>query len=286
MMPRYIQPVSINIDLAQSHSPPSCIAGPLTCSRDRRCSPFRRTASRNEQPETSSPQRITSHEHLSHDLVDYRGHPGRFRGIAAAVTVQTDVLVSAVIAAMLIGGGSPWLRPITRRTTPPPRTLLTIALRDGATWAAGMVTVIGLITLAGAPALPLILLMAITSAPVCRYLRDRVEFTPSLPCSKDPLIRTGGVDVPLLPLPDCSQLSDEALCRCWRMSFPALQSDPSTSPSATDALHLARTREAYLDEIERRDPRGFARWLESGARAGSDPAKFLTPRDHPPPPQP
>lgn len=80
MMPRYIQPVSINIELAQSHSPPSCIAGPLTCSRDRRCSPFRRTASRNEQPETSSPQRITSHEHLSHDLVDYRGHPGRFRG--------------------------------------------------------------------------------------------------------------------------------------------------------------------------------------------------------------
>lgn len=80
MMPRYIQPVSINIELAQSHSPPSCIVGPLTCSRDRRCSPFRRTASRNELPETSSPHRITSHEHLSHDLVDYRGHPGRFRG--------------------------------------------------------------------------------------------------------------------------------------------------------------------------------------------------------------
>ncbi len=49
-------------------------------------------------------------------------------------------------------------------------------------------------------------------------------------------------------------------------------------------LHLARTREAYLDEIEPRDPRGFARWLDSGARAGSDPAKFLTARDHPPPP--
>lgn len=206
-------------------------------------------------------------------------------GIAAAVTVQTDVLVSAVIAAVLIGGGSPWLRPITRRTTPPPRTLLTIALRDGATWAAGVVTVIGLITLAGAPALPLILLMAITSAPACRYLRDRVEFTQSPPRSpRRPLIHPRPVDVPLHPLPDCNQLSNEALCRCWRMSFPALQSDPSTSPSATDALNLARTREAFLDEIERRDPRGFARWLDSGARAGSDPAKFLTARDHPPPP--
>lgn len=206
-------------------------------------------------------------------------------GIAAAITVQTDILVSAVIAAVLIGGGSPWLRPITRRTTPPPRTLLPIALRDGATWAAGVVTVIGLITLAGAPALPLILLMAITSAPVHRYIGGRVEFTQALLCSpKSPRIRTSTVDVPLLPLPDCSQLSDEALCRCWRMSLPALQNGPSTSPSTTDALHLARTREAYLDEIERRDPRGFARWLDSGARAGSDPAKFLTTRDHPPPP--
>eukprot|EP01133_Synstelium_polycarpum_P026217 gene26217-31503_t len=178
-------------------------------------------------------------------------------GIAAAITVQTDILVSAVTAAVLIGGGSPWLRPITRRTTPPPRTLLPIALRDGATWAAGVVTVIGLITLAGAAALPLILLMAITSAPVHRYIGGRVEFTQALLCSpKSPLIRTSTVDVPLLPLPDCSQLSDEALCRCWRMSLPALQNGPSTSPSTTDALHLARTRATYLDEIERRDPRG------------------------------
>jgi hypothetical protein len=70
------------------------------------------------------------------------------------------------------------------------------------------------------------------------------------------------------------------------MSLPALQNGPSTSTSTTDALHLARTRERYLDEIERRDPRGFARWLSSGARAGSDPATFLTTRDHPQPPTP
>lgn len=206
-------------------------------------------------------------------------------GIAAAITVHTDVLVSAVIAAVLIGGGSPWLRPITLRTTPSHRTLLPVALRCAGTAVAVVVTVIGLITLAGAAALPLILLMTITSAPVYRYFRDSVEFTQSRPCSpRSPLIHPSTVDVSLHPLPDCSQLSNEALCRCWRMSFPALQNGPSTSPSATDALHLARTREAYLDEIERRDPRGFARWLDSGARAGSDPAKFLTTRDHPQPP--
>jgi hypothetical protein len=33
----------------------------------------------------------------------------------------------------------------------------------------------------------------------------------------------------------------------------------------------------YLDELERRDPAGVARWLDSGARAGGNPSKFLTP---------
>ncbi len=204
-------------------------------------------------------------------------------GIVAFLTVSADVLISAMIAAVLIGAGSPWLRPITLRTTPPPRTLLAIALRDGATWAAVVAGVIGLIALSGAAALPLILLMTLTSPPASRYCHGRVKFTQSPPCSPtSPLIHTSAVEVPLLPLPDCSDLSNEALCRCWRMSYAALHHDPSTP--TPDALHLARTRERYLDELERRDPRGFARWLSSGARAGSDPAKFLTTRDHPQPP--
>lgn len=203
-------------------------------------------------------------------------------GIVAFLTVSADVLVSAMIAAVLIGAGSPWLRPITLRTTPPPRTLLAIALRDGATWAAVVAGVIGLIALSGAAALPLILLMTLTSAPVSRY-RCRIEVTQTRPCSAtSPRMHTNAVEVPLLPLPDCSHLSNEALCRCWRTSFTALQHDSSTP--TPDALHLARTRERYLGELERRDPRGFARWLSSGARAGSDPAKFLTTRDHPHPP--
>jgi hypothetical protein len=31
-----------------------------------------------------------------------------------------------------------------------------------------------------------------------------------------------------------------------------------------------------LDAIERRDRDGFTRWLETGARAGSDPGRYLT----------
>jgi hypothetical protein len=34
-------------------------------------------------------------------------------------------------------------------------------------------------------------------------------------------------------------------------------------------------RVAALDELERRDPAGFARWLAAGATAGSNPAQYL-----------
>jgi len=37
-------------------------------------------------------------------------------------------------------------------------------------------------------------------------------------------------------------------------------------------------RELLIDEIERRDRDGFARWLDTGARAGSDPSRYLTER--------
>lgn len=117
-------------------------------------------------------------------------------GIVAFLTVSADVLVSAMIAAVLIGAGSPWLRPITLRTTPPPRTLLAIALRDGATWAAVVAGVIGLIAVSGAAALPLILLMTVTSPPVSRYCRGRIEVTQARPCSPtSPLMHTSTVEV-------------------------------------------------------------------------------------------
>jgi hypothetical protein len=38
---------------------------------------------------------------------------------------------------------------------------------------------------------------------------------------------------------------------------------------------IVRRRQETLDELERRDPAGFARWLAAGAAADSDPADFV-----------
>ena len=63
------------------------------------------------------------------------------------------------------------------------------------------------------------------------------------------------------------------LIGAWRHSFLLL------STAAGDPFRLAQVsdqRRAYLDEMARRDPEGFQRWIDSGVRAAGDPSRYLT----------
>jgi hypothetical protein len=77
---------------------------------------------------------------------------------------------------------------------------------------------------------------------------------------------TGAVGAPV------HTLSVEALGREWVRTSAALAH--SGSAAARQAL-VDRRREA-LDELERRDPLGFARWLADGATVDSDPARYVS----------
>jgi hypothetical protein len=68
-----------------------------------------------------------------------------------------------------------------------------------------------------------------------------------------------------------ADLSDDALSLAWRASFPELQR--ATSPA--QRLRIVTERQEYLDELERRNPRGLAAWLASGARAAGDPKPYV-----------
>lgn len=65
--------------------------------------------------------------------------------------------------------------------------------------------------------------------------------------------------------------TDEELCWAWRCSFSRLQ----RASNADGLARVGEERRVYLDEIERRDPRGFAAWMRNGARAASDPGRYL-----------
>jgi hypothetical protein len=74
------------------------------------------------------------------------------------------------------------------------------------------------------------------------------------------------------PKPALSDLSTVDLCAAWRRSYFELL----RAVDAPVRERLVRQRQEYLDELERRDGAGFARWLANGARASSDPGHYLT----------
>jgi hypothetical protein len=80
-----------------------------------------------------------------------------------------------------------------------------------------------------------------------------------------------GMAAPARPMPPVAALPTSALGREWLRSTMALNA--KLQPAARAAI--VRRRQETLDELERRDPDGFARWLSGGPVPGSDPARFV-----------
>lgn len=73
---------------------------------------------------------------------------------------------------------------------------------------------------------------------------------------------------------DVDRLSDRALCQAWRASYLRLQRLQDV-PDPSGVARVTRERSQLLDELQRRDPTGFDAWLVAGARAPSDPGRYL-----------
>src|SRR3954447_6166524 len=77
-----------------------------------------------------------------------------------------------------------------------------------------------------------------------------------------------GSDLPAVPV---AQLPTSALASVWWWTTGELagHQDPRTRQV------IVRRRQETLDELERRDPIGFARWVAVGGPPASDPAEFV-----------
>lgn len=75
-----------------------------------------------------------------------------------------------------------------------------------------------------------------------------------------------------MPRPDrLPTLSTGEICAAWQRSFFLL----ADRPSGHRQWAIVRMRGDLLDELERRDPAGFARWLLTQPRPVSNPGRFL-----------
>lgn len=86
-----------------------------------------------------------------------------------------------------------------------------------------------------------------------------------------PTFRIGSTGSTRTVLPPVRFLSNRSLGEEWLRTTALL--DVSPDPLTPEAV--AARRASILDELERRDPDGFARWLGDGADRGSNPAEFL-----------
>jgi hypothetical protein len=122
----------------------------------------------------------------------------------------------------------------------------------------------GLVVLLGTSTESIVVALLVVGIPAALLLRRsflRVEpAPPALPPSAE-------VQAPV----PAAALSTADLCLAWRRSYLAM----SGMPAGTALGDLVTQRQSMLDELERRDPAGFHRWLDAGARAGGDPGRYL-----------
>ena len=143
-------------------------------------------------------------------------------------------------------------------------------------WTAGVVLVVaGVSTVAGGAVAAVLVLAALTAVALRWGRGERVR-------AASPGTRGTAAEVVRLPvgpphpglagdsrmLP-VTALSTRALGEEWLRTTAALAGRLSAAARAS----LVGRREEVLDELERRDPAGFARWLVAGA--ASDPADFV-----------
>jgi hypothetical protein len=198
----------------------------------------------------------------------YRGLWWAVSGSVGAIGLAGGcVFLGGFAAACLAGVGAvlgaaavPW-RP---RTPAAGRSPVAAALLA----AAGPLAVIGLAAELGLPALALVGLLAAGWWPLRRppaRPRRRVHRVAPAP----PALET----VPPDPLPAPAalpQLSLAELCRVWRVTSVRLQ----RCTWSGELEHVAALRRGCLDELQRRDPATFARWITT-ARAAGDPARLF-----------
>jgi MFS family permease len=200
----------------------------------------------------------------------------------AFLTWEVAGVVGAFIAGAVMGGAMTAALAAENLPRPWRRAAL-----GAATAGVGVVAVAGLVVVLRAGVLVVLLAAALSSPPLVAVLRGRfgakAPEAPTVRMEQSPTERPlddldesdwpGPNPVPVEPpLPMAPEdLDDDALCWAWRRSYVVLQ----RSSSESTRLHVVEVRQAYLDELERRNAMGLTAWLASGARAAGNPSRFI-----------
>ena len=197
--------------------------------------------------------------------------------IAGGLALQGPEIVAVGVAGVLGGcmaaGIAREMPAATRR-----RSTLEAAASVGALTVGALLLIAGIAALAGGAVAFLTIGGAVTAVLVVRTARGRRttasstadRTAPHHPSTVQPVRPHADAELASL-LPPVAVLTTSELGREWLRTSAVLAG--RLDAAARESL-VARREEA-LDELERRDPAGFARWLAAGPTLSSDPAGFV-----------
>jgi len=175
-------------------------------------------------------------------------------GLALRPPGLVAVGLAALVAACLAAG-------VVRESRPERQAVVDAAWKAGVATVAVLLVLSGTAVLGGAVLTLLVVGVAAGTWAVVRLVRgSRPGSSLVVPAAR-----------PAVVLPPVSSLSTEDLGREWVRTTTALA---GPLDAGTREAIVAR-RQQTLDELERRDPDGFARWLSGVPLPGSDPSGDL-----------
>jgi hypothetical protein len=204
-------------------------------------------------------------------------------GVLGGLSLRGPGLVAVGLAATLAACTAAG---IARESSRNDRRTTIEAAVQGAAWTVGVLLVLsGIAALAGGGVAALVVGVALAGWLVRFALRAR----PGGPVAAAPPVSPSpaGAGVLFLPVPPAeipgfSADVPSASVPVWTLPTPALGHEwLHTTAALAGQLHpgtresMVNRREEVLDELERRDPAGFAQWLAVGPNRGSDPADYV-----------
>jgi hypothetical protein len=198
-------------------------------------------------------------------------------GVAGGLALRGPEIVAVGVAGVLAGcmaAGITRETPVGFRR----RSTLEAAVSAGAMTVGVLLLIAGVTALAGGPVAFLAVLGVVVALLVARLARGRrasmspTDRTAGPPHSGavQPDRRQSRAELASL-LPPVAMLTTSELGQEWTRTGGVLAG--RLDPAAREAL-VARRQEA-LDELERRDPAGFDRWMAAGPTLSSDPAGYV-----------
>lgn len=198
-------------------------------------------------------------------------------GVAGGLSLRGPGLVAVGLAATLAACTAAG---IARESTRPTRRSTIEAAVHGAAWTVGALLVLSGVAALASPAVAVVLVGAVLGAWLIRaVMRSRSAGKAAPPAAP------AGAEAPHHPAhaPDLGRTAPVPLpLPVWTLTTPALGQEWLTTTvllagrlDPTARHSVVGRREEALDELERRDPDGFAQWLAAGTTGHSDPADYV-----------